>query len=52
MSIFHDTRTWHRKLGHANFELLNDLYKHELLIGLPKLEFTKDKTCDACQKKK
>ena len=49
MSIFHDTWTWHRRLGHANFKLLNDLYKHELVIGLPKLEFTKDKPCDACQ---
>ena len=50
--IFHDTWTWHKRLGHVNFELLNDLYKHELVIGLPKLEFTKDKPCDACQKKK
>ena len=52
MSISHDTWTWHRGLGHANFELLNDLCKHELVIGLPKLEFTKDKPCDACQKRK
>ena len=52
MSIFHDTWTLYRRLGHANFELSNDLYKHELMIGLPKLEFTKDKPCDACQKGK
>ena len=48
MSISHDTWTWHKRLEHANFELLNDLYKHELMIGLPKLEFSKDKRCDAC----
>ena len=48
MSISHETWTWHRRLGHAKFELLNDLSKHELMIGLPKLEFTKDKPCNAC----
>ena len=52
MSISYDIWTWHRRLGHVNFELLNDLCKHELVIGLPKLEFTKDKTYDACQKEK
>ena len=40
------------KLGHANFELFNDLCKDELMIGSPKLEFTKDKPYDACQKEK
>ena len=49
MSIFHDTWTWHRRLGHANFELMNDLCKDELVICLPKLKFNKDKSCDSCQ---
>ena len=52
MSISHDTWTWHRRLEHVKFELLNDLCKHELMIGLLKLEFTKDKPYDACQKRK
>ena len=52
MSISHDTWTQYTRLGHVNFELLNDLCKHELVIGLLKLEFTKDKPCDACQKGK
>ena len=52
MSISHDTWTWHRRLRDGNFELLNDLCKHELVIGLLKLKFTKDKPCDACQKGK
>ena len=47
-SISHDIWTWHKRLGHANFELLNDLCKHELMNDLSKLEFTKDKPCDAC----
>ena len=52
MSISHEIQTWHRRLGHVNFELLNDLCKHELVIGLPKLKSTKDKPCDAYQKGK
>ena len=48
MFISHDTWTWHSRLRHTNFELLNDLCKHELVIGVPKLEFAKDKSCDAC----
>ena len=52
ISISHDTWTWHRRLGHTNFELMNDLCKNELVIGLPKLKFNKDKPCEACQKKK
>ena len=48
MSISHDIWTCHRRLGHANFKLMNDLCKYELVIGLPKLKFTKDKPCDAC----
>ena len=31
---------------------MNDLCKNELVIGLPKLKFNKDKPCDACQKGK
>ena len=41
-----------KRLGHINFELMNDLCKHELVIGLPKLKFSKDKPYDACQKGK
>ena len=43
---------WHKRLGHTNFELMNDLYKNELVIGLPKLKFNKNKPCDTCQKRK
>ena len=52
MSVSHDTRTWHRRLRHVNFELLNDLCIYELVIDFPKLEISKDKPCDACQKEK
>ena len=52
MSISYDTWTWHRRLGHINFELMNDICKNKLVIGFPKLKFNKDKPCDACQKEK
>ena len=52
IAISHDTWTCHRRLGHANFKLFDDLSKHELVVGLSKLKFTKDKPCDACQKGK
>jgi hypothetical protein len=29
---------------------LNKLAKHDLVIGLPKVNFFKDKLCDACEK--
>ena len=52
MSISYDTWTWHTRLEHANFELMNDLCKNKLVIGLPKLKFNKDKPCDAYKKEK
>ena len=40
---------WHRRLGHANMELIHMLSKRELVKGLPRTKFVKDKICDACQ---
>ena len=40
---------WHRRLGHANFELISKLSKKDLVIGLPKIIFKKYHLCDACQ---
>ena len=41
MSISHDTWIWHRRLENTNFELMNDLCKNKLVIGLPKLKFNR-----------
>ena len=43
---------WHKKLSHLNFKAMNNLVKKDLVRGLPKVEFTKDGLCDACQKGK
>ena len=40
---------WHRRLGHAKMDLLNTLSKKELVKGLLRTKFIKDKVCDACQ---
>ena len=40
---------WHRCLGHAHMKLPSKLSKKELVVGLPKLGFAKDKLCGACQ---
>ena len=40
---------WHRRLGHVNMNLITQLNKNELVRGLPKIFFEKDKVCEACQ---
>ncbi|GKE70231.1 retrovirus-related pol polyprotein from transposon TNT 1-94 [Tanacetum coccineum] len=40
---------WHRRLSHLNFDTINKLAKQGLVKGLPKLKYTKDHLCLACQ---
>ncbi|GJV98652.1 retrovirus-related pol polyprotein from transposon TNT 1-94 [Tanacetum coccineum] len=40
---------WHRRLSHLNFGTINKLAKQGLVKGLPKLKYTKDHLCSACQ---
>ena len=44
-----DSWLWHRRLGDASMKILSKLVKNDLVIGLPKFIFDKDKICDACQ---
>ena len=49
-SSMHDQSwLWHRRLGHANMDLISQLNKDELVRGLPKINFQEDKVCEACQ---
>nr|KYP33228.1 hypothetical protein KK1_045932 [Cajanus cajan] len=43
---------WHRRVAHIHMDHLKKLSRKKLVIGLPKLKFSKDKLCDACQKGK
>ncbi|GJV88391.1 integrase, catalytic region, zinc finger, CCHC-type containing protein [Tanacetum coccineum] len=40
---------WNRRLSHLNFYTINQLAKQGLVKGLPKLKYTKDHLCLACQ---
>nr|GEW68085.1 hypothetical protein [Tanacetum cinerariifolium] len=43
---------WHRRLNHLNFGTINDLARKDLVRGLPRLKFEKDRLCSACQLEK
>jgi hypothetical protein len=45
-----DSWLWHKRLSHVHFDLLNKVMSKDLVIGLLKIKFEKDKLCDACQK--
>ena len=50
LSALHDDGSlWHRRLGHASIDLISKIVKNELVKGLPKINFQKDRTCEACQ---
>ena len=40
---------WHRRLAHISMHSLSKLIKKDLVLSLPKLNFEKDRICDACQ---
>ncbi|XP_057997799.1 uncharacterized protein LOC131176781 [Hevea brasiliensis] len=48
VSISDDSWAWHRKFAHASMDLIANLNKDELVDGLPKIKFQKDKVCNAC----
>ncbi|GKD95752.1 putative ribonuclease H-like domain-containing protein, partial [Tanacetum coccineum] len=45
-----ESKLWHRRLGHLNFNTMNKLVKRNLVRGLPSKLFENDQTCVACQK--
>ena len=44
-----ETWLWHSRLGHISMSIFEKVSKHDLVKGLPKIKFEKDKICDACQ---
>ena len=40
---------WHRRLGHASMDLMSKLTRKDLVKGLPKVNYERNKLCDACQ---
>ncbi|GJU40196.1 retrovirus-related pol polyprotein from transposon TNT 1-94 [Tanacetum coccineum] len=43
---------WHKRLSYLNFKTINQLSKHNLVIGLPSFIYSKDKPCSSCEKGK
>ena len=52
MANNNDSWLWHKRIAHIHMEHLNKLIKHDLVVGLPKIKFIKDRICNACQKGK
>jgi len=50
MSGNDETCLWHRCLAHIHMHYLNMLASKELVIGLPKFKFERNRLCEACQK--
>ena len=44
-----DSWLWHRRLGHASMDLISKISKNDLVKGLPKIGFQKNKIFEACQ---
>jgi len=52
VSKIDDSWLWHCRVAHINMNHLNHLIKKDLVIGILKLKFEKNKLCEACQKGK
>ncbi|PKU84404.1 Retrovirus-related Pol polyprotein from transposon TNT 1-94 [Dendrobium catenatum] len=44
-----DSWLWHRRLCHVSMKILRKVTRKDLVRGVPKLKFSKDHLCDACQ---
>ena len=42
------SRLWYRRLSHLNFKSMSKLASKDLVEGLPKLNYIKEKPCKAC----
>ena len=43
---------WHKRLNHLNFKTINNICSNDLVSGIPKFKFNKNKICSACQMSK
>nr|GEZ86694.1 retrovirus-related Pol polyprotein from transposon TNT 1-94 [Tanacetum cinerariifolium] len=43
---------WHQCLSHLNFDTINDLVRHDLVVGLPKFKYHKEHLCPSCEQGK
>nr|GEZ66097.1 retrovirus-related Pol polyprotein from transposon TNT 1-94 [Tanacetum cinerariifolium] len=43
---------WHQRLSHLNFDTINDLARHDLVVGLLKFKYYKEHLCPSCEQGK
>nr|GEU38787.1 retrovirus-related Pol polyprotein from transposon TNT 1-94 [Tanacetum cinerariifolium] len=43
---------WRQRLSHLNFDTINNLAKNDLVSGLPKFKYHKDRLCPSCEQGK
>ena len=49
-SALHDDGwLWHKRLGHSRTNLISKISKNDLVKGIPKIDFQKDRICEAYQ---
>ena len=44
-----DIDLWHKRIGHVNYQLLQDLQSKQVVFGLPKFSGQKAQICEAFQ---
>ena len=47
-----DINLWHKRIGHINYQRLQDLQSKQVVFGLPKFNGQKAQICEACQLRK
>jgi hypothetical protein len=52
MSLVKDKWIWHKRASHISMKTIAKLSQLDLVRGLPKISFEKDKICEACVKGK
>nr|GFB85358.1 retrovirus-related Pol polyprotein from transposon TNT 1-94 [Tanacetum cinerariifolium] len=43
---------WHQRLSHLNFDIINDLARNDLVVGLLKFKYHKEHLCPSCEQGK
>ena len=49
LSSNEDTWIWHKRHTHASMDLIGKLSRKDIVVGLPKLNYIKERICDAFQ---
>lgn len=48
-SFIDDTELWHQRLGHVNYQDMNQLINNDCVRGIPKFKIKNTSVCGSCQ---